>query len=292
MTNQQVSAQIRDLARLFQVNRIPEARALGIRLANTFPNNTHVLSILGAIHGSLGEFREAESCYRTLVVFEPQSFQHNCYLGLSLVMQGRLNEALVPFKKMLQLRPDFAEGHMQMGCLLRDLGHHDLAIGHLREALLLSPALHDAAIFLANILIFRGQMDEALRLCDQVLAKIPGHPEALASKALILEKQGHRDAAWTCLAPAVAGSVATPNVAIIYAKLAPIYDHASHAKSLLNEILSRASWSPSQLQEMHFALGGACDFSQPSAIRKSCFQVSHVASAKSPLLSPQPNRSI
>jgi tetratricopeptide (TPR) repeat protein len=170
-------------------------------------------------------------------------------------MQGRLKEAVAPFERMLQLRPDFAEGHMQMGCLQRDLGQLDLAIGHLQRALQLSPVLLDAAVFLANIRIFRGEMEEALGLCNQVLAKVPGHPEALSSKALILEKQGHFDAAWECLAPVVAGNAVTPSVAIVYAKLAPKYDNANHAISLLNSVLSRASWAPSQRQEMYFALG-------------------------------------
>lgn len=71
--------------------------------------------MLGAVHSQLGEFREAESCYRALVSLEPTVHMHHCYLGLSLVMQQRLPEAVPVFVRMLQLRPNFAEGHMQMG---------------------------------------------------------------------------------------------------------------------------------------------------------------------------------
>lgn len=255
MATRQIDAQFRELVHLFQTNRIPEARALGLRLVEEEPHNSQILSMLGAIHGRLGEFKEAEVCYRTLVSLEPGFFQHHCYLGLALVMQGQLAEALAPFQEMLRLRPDFPEGHMQMGCLLRDLGQHDLAVEHLRKTLQLSPLLHDAAVFLANILIFRGDMDEALEFCNQVLAKVPGHPDALASKALSMEKQGHHDAAWGCLTPIIAGNAVTPATAIIYAKLAPKYGSADHAISVLNSVLSRASWAPSQRQEMYFALG-------------------------------------
>ncbi|WP_372521441.1 hypothetical protein [Sulfuricaulis sp.] len=102
MTNQQLNAHMRKLADLVQANRILEARALGVRLADVSPNNTQVLSTLGAIHGRLGEFKEAESCYRVLVALEAKSFQHHNYLGLSLVMQARLKEALTPFERVLQ----------------------------------------------------------------------------------------------------------------------------------------------------------------------------------------------
>lgn len=274
-----MSPQIRELVRLFQAGRIPEARLLGLRLAKKSPDDPQVLAILGAIHGSLGEFRQAETCYRALVALEPRSFQHRCYLGLSLVMQNRLAEALAPFEAMLQLRPDFAEGHMHMGCLLRDLGHHDRAIGHLRQALQLSPALFDAAVFLANLLIYRGRLNEALGLYDQVLARTPGHPEAVAGKASVLEQQGHYDAAWECLAPVIAANAATPGVAIIYAKLAPKHDRADHAKSLLREMLSRACWAPSQIQEMHFALGALKD---KTGDYDDAFSHFHSANALSP----------
>lgn len=254
-----ISPQVRELARLLQAGRIPEARALGLRLVKTSPDNMQVLAMLGAIHGSLGEFREAESCYRTLVAIEPRSFQHHCYLGLSLVMQNRLAEAVAPFETLLQLRPDFAEGHMHMGCLLRDLGNYDLAIKHLRQALQLSPALFDAAVFLANILVHRGLLSEASKLYDQVLAKMSGHPEAIAGKVSVLEKQDRHDAAWECLTAAMAAHPVTPNLAIIHAKLAPKHGHADRARSLLHELLSRATWAPSQIQEMHFALGALDD---------------------------------
>lgn len=259
MTGQHINTQLNEIVRLLQANRLPEARAAGRRLAGAVPDNVQALTLLGAIHGRLGEFGEAEDCYERLCRLEPHSFQHHCYLGLSRVMQRRLDEARVPFERMLQLRPDFAEGHMHMGCLLRDLGRHADAAGHLRQALKLSPKLHDAAVFLANILIFQGGLDEALALCNRVLAQMPDHSEALASKALILEKQGNPDAAWECLVPVVGGNAITPGIAIIYAKLAPKYDRVEHAVSLLNSMLGRATWAPSQRQEMHFALGDLND---------------------------------
>lgn len=104
---------VQELIQLLQGGRMPEARALGARLLKGSPDNPQILALLGAVHGSLGEFKEAESCYRSLVAIEPRSFQHHCYLGLSLVMQNRLPEAVTPFETMLQLRPDFAEGHIR-----------------------------------------------------------------------------------------------------------------------------------------------------------------------------------
>lgn len=280
MGKHSIDKEAQELIRLFQANRLVEARAVGIRLIREAPNNREVLSILGAIHGRLGEFRDAESCYQTLVSLEPRVFQHHCYLGLSLIMQRRLEEAAKPFQAMLQLRPDFAEGHMHMGCLARDLGHHDMAIQHLREAMRLAPSLIDAAIFLANILIFRGELAEALTQCEAALAKNPSHSEALASKALVLERQGHQDAAWQCVSTIVSSAAPSFGAAIVYAKLAPKYGRAEQAASLLEKMLTRPMWAPSQRQELHFALGTLYD---KSAEYDAAFKQFQAANTLNPL---------
>ncbi len=255
----QAHKQLPELARLFQTGRLAEARALGQRLLAALPRQPQVLAMLGAIHGQLGEFRDAEACYRALVALEPSAYMHYCYLGLALVMQQRLPEAAPVFARMLQLRPDFAEGHMQMGCLLRDLGRHGDAVAHFERALQLVPGLADAAVFLGNLHVFQGRMDEALRCYEQALTHRPGHPDAVAGKSLIREHLGDKDAAWTLLQPVVAQGRATPNIAIAYALLAPRYAAVEQAKALLNNVLSRGGLAPSQQQELHFALGKLCD---------------------------------
>ncbi len=261
MNNSPLEARLRELAALVHANRLPQARALGLQIKQQHPKRREVLSMLAAVHGRLGEFAEAESCYRALVAVDPPGLRHeSCLgLGLALVMQRRLAEALEPFSTMLKLEPRYAEGHLQMGCLLRDLGHHDQAIRHLRQALQLAPSRVEAAVYLANILIYRGELDEALSLCEQAIIRHPGHPEAIAGKSLILEKQGQHDAAWACVQATASNPSTTPGAAIVYAKLAPKYGQTDRARSLLEQMLSRPSWAPSQRQEMHFALGGLLD---------------------------------
>ncbi|MBI5039692.1 MAG: sulfotransferase [Gammaproteobacteria bacterium] len=255
----QAQQQLPELMRLFQSGRLAEARALGRRMNNAIPRQPQVLAMLGAIHGQLGEFREAENCYRALVSLEPAAHTYHYYLALALVMQQRLQEAVPVLARMLQLRPDFAEGHMQMGCLLRDLGQHDAATNHFERALQLSPGLTDAAVFLGNLRVFQGRMDDALRCYEQALSYRPGDPDAIAGKALILERQGDKDAAWALLQTVVAQGRATPNIAIAYALLAPTFAATDQAKALLQGLLARGGLAPSQQQELYFALGRLCD---------------------------------
>ncbi len=66
MADNPINAQLYELVRLFQANRMPEARALGKKLVDAAPDNTQALVLLGATYGRLGEFKEAESCYKGL----------------------------------------------------------------------------------------------------------------------------------------------------------------------------------------------------------------------------------
>lgn len=63
---------------------------------------------------------------------------HN-YLGTTLGMQGRTEEAIEHFLKAVQLKPDYAEAHCNLGVTLVRKGHIKEAIARFREALRLNP---------------------------------------------------------------------------------------------------------------------------------------------------------
>lgn len=259
MRPDQANRLLRDTVQLLQSGQYVRAREMGMKLLNAFPRQPQVLSILGSVHGQLGEFGDAEKCYRLLASIEPLAHSHPYFLGLTLVMQKRLAEAVPVFTRVLQLRPDFAEGHMQMGCLLRDLGQHESAIGYFRRALELSPTLVDAAVFLGNMLVFQGKLDEALDCYNRALKHHPGFPDAVAGKTMILERRGDKQAAWENLQEAVSQGHISPNVAITYALLAPKFGQGEKAKEMLKGLLSGLALAPTQQQELHFALGNLYD---------------------------------
>lgn len=247
------------LFRLLQAGHLSDARKLATHLIKSSPTDITLLRSLGTILGRLGEFQQAESCYRTLAALQTKSHEHHFYLGISLIMQGKLQEAVDPFREMLHLKPEFAEGHMQMGCLLRDLGHYRPAIKHLKHALDLNPELADAAVFLANLLVFQGQIDTALAWLDHALSRRPDHQDAIAAKALALEKLGDSAGAMACLQPSLDTTSPSPGIAIAYATLAPSQQQIASAQNLLQRLLNRQDLIPSQRQELLFSLARLLD---------------------------------
>jgi protein O-GlcNAc transferase len=79
-------------------------------------------------------------------------------LGVALVGQGQFDAAIVHFRKALELKPDFPDiTHNNLGIALARRGQFDEAIAHFRKALELRPDYAEA----------RKNLDLALRMRRQ-----------------------------------------------------------------------------------------------------------------------------
>ena len=58
---------------------------------------------------------------------------------------GRSDEALASFDKAINLKPDYAEAHNNLGIALGSLGDLDRAMAQFEQALRLKPGFEDAA---------------------------------------------------------------------------------------------------------------------------------------------------
>ena len=82
---------------------------------------------------------------------------------------GKLEEAIDHFQKALQLKPDIAEAHNNLGVVLAKIGKLDEAVEHYQEALQIRPDYAEARINLGNALRTLGKLDEAIEHYQKVL---------------------------------------------------------------------------------------------------------------------------
>ena len=75
--------------------------------------------------------------------------------------QGKLDEAVACYRRALELKPDFAEAHSNLGNALKDLGKLDKAVACYRRALELKPDSAEAHSNLGSALKEQGKLDEA-----------------------------------------------------------------------------------------------------------------------------------
>jgi len=81
-------------------------------------------------------------------------------------------------KRAVELAPDFAEAHRNLGFLAQNRRRYDEAVGHYRDAIRTDPGHPDAYYFLARLLQFRQDHAPAVRHFRRVLEIDPEHAEA------------------------------------------------------------------------------------------------------------------
>jgi predicted O-linked N-acetylglucosamine transferase (SPINDLY family) len=97
---------------------------------------------------------EAATCYRRALELKPDYAEAHNNLGVALKDQGRLDEAVACYRRALELKPDFAEAPNNLGNALKDQGKLDEAVACYRRALELKPDYGVAHSNLLYTLVF------------------------------------------------------------------------------------------------------------------------------------------
>ncbi|MDX1406023.1 MAG: sulfotransferase [Woeseiaceae bacterium] len=97
------------------------------------------------------------------------------------VALGHPEQAIAEFARALQLKPDFAEAHNDLGDVLRNIGHFKAAIDHYRQAIRIKPQLVRAHIGLGGAYFESGMPAEASQCFENALTVDPDNPAALYS---------------------------------------------------------------------------------------------------------------
>ncbi len=120
-----------------------------------------------------GRFAEVEQLGQKVLQRHPKSPQVWYLLGMAVLSQGRLEDALPPFRRALEFDPRMAPALFNLGFALERLGRLDDAIDAYRRTLAVAPKLADAYNNLGNVLQKLKRHDEALAAYDQAIALMP-----------------------------------------------------------------------------------------------------------------------
>ena len=101
-----------------------------------------------------GKLEEAIACYRRALELKPDYAKAHNNLGNALKDQGKLDEAVACYRRALELKPDYAEAHNNLGNALKDQGKLEEAVACYRRALELKPDYAEAHSNLVYTQIF------------------------------------------------------------------------------------------------------------------------------------------
>jgi protein O-GlcNAc transferase len=138
-----------------------------------------------------GQFDESAASYRRVLEIKPDDAQAHHNLGIILHQLGRFDEAEASYRLALQIKPDYAVAHNNLGVTLQELGRLDEAEASYRRALQIEPDDAKTHYNLGNTLQHLDRLGEAEASYRRTLQIKPDHAEAQSNLGIILHALGN-----------------------------------------------------------------------------------------------------
>ncbi len=123
------------------------------------------------------DYRSELSLWQSAVAGRPANPRARVNLGKALYLEERLDEAVVEYRRALELKPGYALAHTFLGRVLYAQGNGAEAIDHFQQAVQLDPKLPVAQYNLGRAFHARREFDRAIRHYRQALRFGPLEPE-------------------------------------------------------------------------------------------------------------------
>ncbi len=125
--------------------------------------NARVLTFLGNVDSALGNNSEAQKSFEEAISLDAE-YEEALFNLAALEAKGNAAKASSLLQRALEIDPQYAAAHRQLGVLFQKQGDAEQAEYHLRRALEIDPADYWAHMYLANVLGVQGRNDEAERI--------------------------------------------------------------------------------------------------------------------------------
>jgi type IV pilus biogenesis/stability protein PilW len=169
--------------------------ALYEHAATVVPNNRWAYHRLGLTLLGQGNLDQAVSNFTKALQIKPDYIEARCHLARAFADQGKLDKAVEHYTKALQFMPDFATAHSGLAKVLIEQRKPEEAAVHYRQALRTqpnNPGIHNR---LGMALAMQGKLDEAIICFNKALQLRPDHSQTHTNLGAALAEQGKLDQA-------------------------------------------------------------------------------------------------
>jgi Flp pilus assembly protein TadD len=167
------------------------SEAIWLRAAIATTGNARAHNSLGVIYGNRGETELAAAHFQEALRLRPDLTEARNVLpnlGLALMAQGKVPEAVPVLERARQVNPERADLAHQLGLAYFSLDRKDEAIASWRDAVRLNPRFEEAHFTMGMVLAGMGRTDDARRAFVEVLRINPSRSEAKQALALLGRK--------------------------------------------------------------------------------------------------------
>jgi tetratricopeptide (TPR) repeat protein len=180
----------------YRAGRWAEAEGIYRQILGRIPDKAIVMHHLGILLAQQQPRREEAVRLLTRVVqLQPNNAEAHNDLGNALRDQGRLNEAAAALSRAVALKPELALAHANLGNVLRDLGRVDEAVDAYHRAIRIKPDYAAAYSNLGNTLYDKGRLEDAVGAFRRAIELDPGFAPAHSNLGVALQSLGRSEQA-------------------------------------------------------------------------------------------------
>lgn len=200
----ELSKAIDVLGALHSAGRYTELASAAKRFIRNFPCSFELWTILAGAQNSLGLITDSEKSFRKAIELNPNYAAAHSNLGVVLQAMGRLDEAILAHRSALAVNPRFHTAHFNLGNVYKDMGRLEDAVRSYDEAISISPffaqAYNNMGIALADLY----RLDEAISAYQKAMVFDSENAAAYNNIGLSFSAKGLLDDAIECYQKALA----------------------------------------------------------------------------------------
>ena len=169
----------------------------------TLPREPSLRRTLGDAFSALGRTDEALVQYRKALELSPHDLDTKVAIGATLWRGQHVDAAITQFRQILDVDPDHEMAHNNLGSALVSQGQLDEAIRHYRRAIELKPDYPEAHQNLGTAFLQMGRAEEAIEQFRTAIEIKPDYTEVYNKLGVLLAGRGHTSEAIACYATAL-----------------------------------------------------------------------------------------
>jgi tetratricopeptide (TPR) repeat protein len=150
------------------------------------------LMLVGNIHAGLNQFDEALATYQAVLQINPNKAAAHTNIGVVYYQTSRLDDAVAEMKKALEIEPNDAETQYMLGATYVQQQKYDDAEKAFNQAITLKPELAAAYTGLGNVYLARKNADQAVSTLQKATSLQPNQAEAWLALGQAYALQGNK----------------------------------------------------------------------------------------------------
>ena len=187
--------QLDSLLKLYNQQKLQQVFNNAQRLTKRYSKSLTLWNLMGASAAQIGKLDEAVLAFKKALLIKPDYAEVHYNLGNAFRDQEKLQEAIESYGNALSMKPDHADAYLNLGNALKEQGKLDQAIEAYSKALSIKPDYADAYLNMGVTLKEQGKLDEAIVASHKALSIKPDYVEAYLNMGAIFEDQEKLDEA-------------------------------------------------------------------------------------------------